>query len=400
MSFKGPLSPVEPSPIEPPPIEIDCALRRPRAGAPSDAESFSLDVRLRSAGGVVGLFGRSGAGKSTLLAALAGLVEPQRLRITLGGETLMDSEPGGELPPAHRRRIGMVFQDHRLFPHRTVAANLRYGMGGAPRGQRSDAPAYDEVVELLHLSGLTDRLPASCSGGERQRVALGRALLAHPRLLLLDEPLASLDRGLKRDILPFLRAARDAFDLPMIYVSHDLEEILALTEEVALIEDGRIAGHGNVASLAMDENCLELLHDCGLRFALRGVAGRRDPSGLAWITLGGGAEIAAGSWLGPVSRAGGSVDIILSPQDVILARPPLDATLSLTNRLEGRVTGIARTPQRHLVEVDCGIGQPILADVTERAVERLGLAEGTRVVALFKAQATRVRSSTSGAAAE
>lgn len=357
-------------------IELSCHLRR---------GGFSLDVEATLDARSTGVFGPSGSGKTSLLLALAGLLPADDLRLAVDGQVLLDAA-AGPLPPAHRRRIGLVFQDHRLFPHRSVAENLVYGRRPGARG-----PSFDEVVALLDLSALLERRPRACSGGERQRVALGRALLAAPRLLLLDEPLASLDRGLKRQLLPYLRRVRDAWDLPLITVSHDLSELLGLTDGLLLMEDGRTAGTGPLTALVSDPSTLELLHDCGLVFALPGVVERREPEGLTWVTGDGpaGQLLACGNCDDP---PGTPVEVLLRPEDVVLALPPLDARTSLTNRLPGRIASLTASSQRVLVTVDCGLAAPVLAEVTDRAVRDLGLRPGLEVLALYKAQATRTRS--------
>jgi molybdate transport system ATP-binding protein len=173
--------------------------------------------------GITALFGRSGAGKTSLVNMLAGLLRPDRGRIELDGTVLFDSAKGIDLPP-ERRRLGYVFQESRLFPHMSVRANLTYGMRRTPPAQRRIGP--DEVVEVLGIGHLLDRRPRQLSGGERQRVALGRALLASPRLLLMDEPLASLDAARKAEILPFIERMRDAFAVPVVYVTHAMDEIV------------------------------------------------------------------------------------------------------------------------------------------------------------------------------
>ncbi len=157
-----------------------------------------LTVSFEAPGGITALFGRSGTGKTTVINTVAGLLKPHRGRIVLDGETLLDTEAGIALPP-HRRRLGYVFQDGRLFPHMTVRRNLTYGMRFARGG---GGPDLDEVCALLGLTGLLDRRPGALSGGEKQRVAIGRALLARPRMLLMDEPLAALDAARKEEILP------------------------------------------------------------------------------------------------------------------------------------------------------------------------------------------------------
>jgi len=201
--------------------------------------NFHLDTKLHSEVLVTGLFGPSGAGKSSLLQVIAGLVTPEQGRIVVDGELLYCSTRHINVPP-HKRRIGLVFQDDQLFPHLSVRNNLLYGFRRLKVGQQKIH--LDTVVDLLEIAHLLDKKPNLLSGGEKQRVGLGRALLSSPRLLLLDEPLASLDQRLKQQILPFLLRTRDELCLPMLYVSHSLEEIHYLTEHVVYIERGCVIG--------------------------------------------------------------------------------------------------------------------------------------------------------------
>jgi molybdate transport system ATP-binding protein len=218
-------------------IEIDV---EKRLGAFTLAARFSTPAE-----GITALFGRSGSGKTTLVNMLAGLVRPDRGRIAIGGEVLFSSEDGIELPP-ERRRLGYVFQEGRLFPHYSVRGNLTYGRR---HGTARDAPGLDAIVALLGLEGLLDRRIGDLSGGEKQRVAIGRALLAEPRLLLMDEPLAALDAPRKAEILPFIERLRSALGIPVIYVSHAMEEILRLADMLVLMSEGRVAAIGTVEEL-------------------------------------------------------------------------------------------------------------------------------------------------------
>jgi len=207
---------------------------------------FELSVAFQSDSGVTALFGPSGAGKTSVVGMIAGLVKPDRGRIVVAGETMFDSAANIDLP-AHRRRIGTVFQDGRLFPHMSVARNLDYGRWMT--GMERDPAQFRHVVELLDIAPLLTRRPGALSGGERQRVALGRALMMKPRLMLLDEPLASLDARRKSEILPYLVRLRDDTGLPMIYVSHDANEVKALASRVVLLDAGRVVKSGGVEVL-------------------------------------------------------------------------------------------------------------------------------------------------------
>lgn len=207
---------------------------------------FFLSARFEAAGGATALFGPSGAGKTTLVNMIAGLLTPHRGRIMLDDTVLFDSAAGINLP-AHRRRIGYVFQEGRLFPHMTVARNLDYGRRMS--GLSLDAAETDRVIDLLDIRPLLQRRPGKLSGGERQRVAVGRALLMRPRLLLLDEPLASLDAKRKSEILPYLERLRDDAGVPMVYVSHNADEVRRIATSVVWLDDGRVTAVRGVDGL-------------------------------------------------------------------------------------------------------------------------------------------------------
>jgi molybdate transport system ATP-binding protein len=208
--------------------------------------AFKLAVRFSAASGVTALFGPSGAGKTSVINMIAGLLRPDRGSIALDETVLFDSAAGIDVPP-HRRRIGYVFQEGRLFPHLSVRQNLDYGrrMTRLP----PDAGEFDRIVKLLDIDHLLDRRPRLLSGGERQRVAVGRALLLRPRLLLLDEPLASLDAGHKREILPYLVRLRDNAGVPMVYVSHTPAEVRRIANTVVRLADGRVVATGGLELL-------------------------------------------------------------------------------------------------------------------------------------------------------
>jgi molybdate transport system ATP-binding protein len=207
---------------------------------------FSIEASFASEGRVTGLFGASGAGKSSLINMIAGLLQPDRGIISLDGETL-DNTAEHIHVPVHRRRIGYVFQDARLFPHLDVRQNLDYGR----RMNRlaDDPTARRRVIDLLDIGNLLDRRPGRLSGGERHRVALGRALLSQPRLLLLDEPLSSLDEERKEEILPYLMRMRDEAGIPMVYVSHDPVELRQLATEIVMLRRGRVTAFGGAEVL-------------------------------------------------------------------------------------------------------------------------------------------------------
>ena len=208
--------------------------------------AFALELDLVITRRATGIFGASGAGKTSLLELVAGLRHPDRAQIELDGVVFTDTERRIAVPP-HRRRIGYVPQDGALFPHLTVRKNLRYGFDLIPPEERRIA--FDQVTRVLEIAALLDRRIDFLSGGEKRRVACGRALLAQPRLLLLDEPLAGLDSALKSQFLPYLRRLRDEFEIPMLYVTHDAWELVELCEEVVVIDRGRCIAQGPVTDL-------------------------------------------------------------------------------------------------------------------------------------------------------
>jgi molybdate transport system ATP-binding protein len=214
---------------------------------------FTVTAKFQTGAGVTALFGPSGAGKTTIVNMIAGLVTPDHGRIEIDGVVLFDSAAKLAVPP-HKRRIGYVFQDGRLFPHLSVAQNLDYGrwMHGLPR----DKAQSERVIGMLGIDHLLKRRPGALSGGERQRIAIGRTLLMQPRLLLLDEPLASLDAARKAEILPYLERLRDEAGIAMVYVSHQAAEIRRIASRVVWLEDGQVTGTGGLEQIDAAEAAL------------------------------------------------------------------------------------------------------------------------------------------------
>jgi molybdate transport system ATP-binding protein len=332
---------------------------------------FDLDVAFSAPPGLTCLFGRSGSGKTTIINAVAGLLRPDEAQITL------DGAPLHHLPP-HRRRVGYVFQDGRLFPHLTVTENLTYGA----RVRRLPLTDLDRIVDLLGIGGLLQRRPASLSGGEKSRVAIGRALLSGPRLLLMDEPFAALDEARKVEILPYVEALRDSFGLPILYVSHALPEVARLATTIAVIEAGRLQACGPAAEVLSDPVTAPLLGlaDAGAILTAR-IAAHED-DGLTRLETGAGPI-----WLPKLSGAVGQrVRIRVAAQDVILSRTRPEG-LSALNILPGQVTEVldGKGPGV-LVRLDLG-GESLLARITRRSAGTLGIAPGAAVFAVVKSVA-------------
>jgi molybdate transport system ATP-binding protein len=340
-------------------------------------EDFRLDAAFDSGGGVTALFGRSGAGKTSLVNAIAGLVRPDRGRILLDGEVLTDTA-AGLFVPARRRRVGYVFQEGRLFPHLTVRQNLLYGRWFASQAGRAGEVAH--VVELLGIGNVLDRRPANLSGGEKQRVAIGRALLARPRLLVMDEPLASLDEERKSEILPYIERLRDEFAIPIVYVSHAIAEVTRLATTMVVMAEGRVAAVGPTAEIMSRIDLFPLTGRAEAGAILNTRVAEHDLR-FGLTTL----RTAAGDLRVPYIdlRLGTQLRVRIRARDVMIALEP-PRGLSALNILPGTVAEIGRT-EGPIVEIrlDCA-GEPLIARLTRRSIETLGLAPGRQVYAVIK----------------
>jgi len=350
-------------------LEVDIALRR---------GSFALQAAFRSDAPIVALFGRSGSGKSTIVNAIAGIVRPQRGRIVIGERVLFDSDRGIDLAPEHRR-VGCVFQDALLFPHLDVRANLAYG-------ERLTLPAErfvdrERIIALLGIAPLLHRRPANLSGGEKQRVAIGRALLASPRILLLDEPLASLDGARKAEILAYIELLRDEINLPIVYVSHAIEEVTRLADRVVVVAEGRVVAEGDTADVLSrpELNAASGRSEEGAVIDAR-VASHDPRFELTTLAFAGGELVVPNVDALP----GEQVRVRIRARDVSLAleRP---SRLSIQNVLEASVVSLGGE-YGAIVDVELRVGAtPLAARITRKAACDLGLVPGQRVHALVKA---------------
>lgn len=344
---------------------------------------FQLDASFSApTPGITALFGRSGCGKSTLISLIAGLLEPDAGRVMIGDDVLVDCDRELHVDARHRR-IGVVFQDSRLFPHLNVQANLRYGAKRVPRGT-PEHMKFDEVLKLLGLENLLHRRPHELSGGEKQRVALGRALLSQPRLLLLDEPLASLDMARREEVLPYLERLRDTLALPIVYVSHQFDEVLRLATRVVLLDAGRVVADGDIATVSRDPRLRAIVGAESVGAVVAGSVERTDVAGLAMLRVGD-AELT----VEVDARVGQRIQIQVLARDVIVATEA-PRGLSVRNVVPAHVVSVTPDSGRAvLVELDIGRTTTLLARITERASTELALEPGKQVWALIKAVSLR-----------
>jgi molybdate transport system ATP-binding protein len=340
---------------------------------------FALAVQAELPEGVTAVMGPSGSGKTSLLEAIAGLRTKARGRIAVGGQAFFDTAAGVRLSP-ERRRVGYVPQDAGLFPHLSALANVRFGA----RGDRS---RVDAAVQTLEIGPLLARHPASLSGGEKQRVALARALATDPRMLLLDEPLAALDVPLRERVLPYLMRVRDEWRVPILYVTHNAGEVLAIASHLLLLREGRLEAQGAPLDLLATAG-FRREAEAGLENLRRGaVAGHDEAGGITRVELEDGGQLSA-----PLSRhrpPGSAVTVSVRAEDVLLATAP-PAGLSARNVYECRLVSVVRTGDDVTLRCAAPGGAPWLVRVTPSAVTALSLRPGAAVWLAIKSHSVRL----------
>lgn len=349
--------------------------------------AFKLDVDLQLPGqGISAVLGPSGSGKTTLLRAVAGLEKPLNGRIHIGASIWQDSQTGIFLP-TWQRSLGYVFQESSLLPHLNVTENLNFGLKRALRStgtkQSGATQSLNASIELLGIGHLLQRMPNELSGGERQRVAIARAIAMQPQLLLMDEPLASLDAARRQEIFPWLSKLRDELKMPMLYVTHSAEEVVRLADHLVVLDQGQVKAHGPLSAvLTQVVNPVVVGEDAGALIA--GCIGEVDAKWhLSRVDFEGGCVWMRDAGL-PVGRA---VRIRILARDVSLATTEPQYT-SIQNQLRGSIQSI--TPDAHpsqvMVVLKCG-SEEVLARVTKRAVDELALQVGMLVWAQVKSVA-------------
>ena len=353
---------------------------------------FSINAQISSNDGVMVLFGRSGAGKSSIVKMIAGLLSPDEGSIKVFGETIYSSSDGINISPQNRS-IGYVFQEDLLFPHMNVTSNLSYAIK-RNRPEKREV-IFDDIVRLLGLENMLGRMPQNLSGGERQRVSIGRALLSNPKLLLMDEPLASLDLARKSEILPYIERLSGELGIPVVYVSHSLEEVVRLADTIAIISDGHAIAQGGVTEIMsrLDLAPMTGRHEAGA--VLEAVV--VDPAsgeGLSSLDVCGHTL-----WVPEIDlKSGDHVRMRVRARDVALAKT-LPQETSILNSLAGKVIEVKVGEGPHAdvaIEIKskspASAPQVLIARITRRSANELGLEKGGNIYALIKAVAIDRRS--------
>lgn len=335
---------------------------------------FAINIAFDAPRGITAIFGKSGSGKTTLINMIAGLIDPDRGRITLDNRVLFG---GPHTVPPRKRSLGYVFQDARLFPHLTVAKNLTFG----------GTHDVDKIVALLGLEALLDRMPSKLSGGEKQRVALGRALISDPAMLLLDEPLAALDAQRKAEILPYLERLRDDLKMPMIYVSHAMSEVTQLANHLVILEAGQVVQSGPLGDVLSHPASVPLLGTRGAGAVIEATVTAHDlDDDLTTVSFAGGAL----SLSGQVGRKGQNLRVRIPLQDIILATQA-PAQISARNVLPVTITAVKNGIGPGVV-IGLLAGQtPLLARITKASLRDMNLAVGMQIFAIIKATAVAPR---------
>ena len=347
--------------------------------------NFTLSLDCTLAQKVTAFLGESGSGKSTLLNCISGILTPDEGELAFGDEVLDDAKARIHQPP-EKRRFGCVFQEGNLFPHLTVEQNIRYGEPSRKRASRlKNAPTdLGKVIDTLEIGTLLKRYPHQLSGGQRQRVAIARALAMEPRLLLMDEPLASLDTGLKNRILPYLRHVKEAFDVPMLYVTHAISEAMAIADEAFLLADGEITASGEPHQLLTAPAALPIAQLTGVENMLSlPIAFSDKASGITALQIGGQRIVVPYADQGQGMSQ--DVPIAIRAEDIIISLEP-NLPISARNILKGIIREIRRVGDRTLLTIDVE-GYPLSVKITHDAREQLQLREGMSCYCVIKANA-------------
>ncbi len=340
---------------------------------------FDIDVDIVFEKGITGIFGPSGSGKTSILKTIAGLIKPQCGAVVIEDKTVYCSRKKICLP-IHKRKIGYIFQEGMLFPHLSVKKNLDF----SPSSKNMKAEHKTRIIDVLGLQPLLSKKPNTLSGGEKQRVAIGRALMSNPDLLLMDEPFSSLDGPLRDNIIPYIRDISKLLHIPIIIVSHELPDLLKLTNKLLLINRGNIIGYGDYTGLIKNPALIDMLKNDGLLNVVElNVFAHHSKHGLTLLSAGDADRLIAIAL--EQYRAnpaiGDRVKIFLRPEDISLSLHFIK-DVSLRNRIPGIVTDIFQTQHKTICLVDAGF--PLLVAITNASLTLLGIKKGTQVWCMFK----------------
>jgi len=354
-------------------LSADIVLERP---------GFTLDLKCDIEAHVTGIFGPSGAGKTTFLHALAGIQTPDKGHISICDNEVFNKSKDLDLPP-EKRKIGFVFQESRLFPHMNVAQNLKYGFKA-----KSDIKFLREVTELLKITDILNSKVSQISGGQAQRVAIGRALLSKPDILVLDEPFSALDKNLRQHIISLLRPLISSFNLPVLVISHDLADLLMLSENLMIIKEGKCIGQGSYYNLIGKNELMGELSKSGLINAINLKIDYVDGDQGLMILSHEDKQIFAESWLdGSRFLDTNMVNVILRPEDITLATHKI-ADISMQNQFEGTIEKLFTMNNKVLCVIDHGF--KLIAEVSLATRHKMNLKEGAKIWSLFKAAAVKM----------
>lgn len=348
-------------------------------------DNFNLDIRADFSEGITGIFGSSGAGKSSLLQLIAGLEKIDEGQIKIGSD-ILDHTETKHFTPSHKRKLGYVFQEGRLFPHMNVRQNLLFGTKFLKNNEQQFN--FNEIVELLEIEPLLKKIPKQLSGGEKQRVAIGRSLLSSPRLLLMDEPFSALDVSLRRQIIPFLTKINKKLKLPILVVSHDLPDLLSLSQELLLVKNGQVLAQGNYFELVEKDLLIDIMEASGLNnvisFKLTHV--ETNYYELSKKTKGGELKIKRQKQMQHF-EIGDNINVSLRPEDIAIALHQVK-DVSIRNQLEGTISSIIKHENKIYCLVD--VGFKLLVSITETSLNSLKLTQGKTVWCLFKSMALKI----------
>lgn len=357
-------------------IEVNISLKR---------DNFDVIINEKFGTGITGIYGPSGSGKTSMLNAICGLSQPQRGTIAINGTTVFDSKAKKNMP-VEKRNIGYVFQEGRLFPHMSIEQNLRYGI----KQHKENKLSFEEVVELLNISHILSSKPAKVSGGERQRTALGRSLLSSPELLLLDEPFSAVDTGLREQILPFLLKIHKRVSIPILVVSHDITDLLKLSNQLCIIKQGRCIGHGDYHYLLKQKEIQEIL---GVNSLINSVDMKvsfvDEQNGLSILSSNGSKVSVLCERSTQPYQIGQEIKIFVRPDDIALSSERIE-NITIQNQLQGTIADIIKREQVMLCIVD--VGFPLIVEITAKSLKRLKIETGSNIWCLFKSVAIDVAS--------